>query len=97
MQNIFNTNNQLIVKYDWYDPNIKVKETDLGKPGTNLTPADIKYSTLGLGYAHNFNSQTKIIFYYDFVKMNQQISAVLQQIRKITSSLADYNSSSDFR
>ena len=68
LQNIFNTNNQLIVKYDWYDPNIKVKETDLGKPGTNLTPADIKYSTLGLGYAHNFNSQTKIIFYYDFVK-----------------------------
>jgi hypothetical protein len=67
LQNIINTKNQLIVKYDWYDPNIKVKKLDIGKAGTNLTTADIKYSTLGIGYVYHFNLQTKIIFYYDIV------------------------------
>jgi hypothetical protein len=68
LQNIINTKHQLILKFDWYDPNIKVKKSDLGKAGTNLTAADIKYSTIGMGYAYHFNPQTRIIFYYDFVK-----------------------------
>jgi predicted porin len=67
LQNIVNTKHQLIVKYDWYDPNIKVEKTEIGKAGTNLTSADIKYSTLGIGYAYYFNPQTKVIFYYDIV------------------------------
>ena len=58
----------MILKYDWYDPNIKVHKTEIGKPGTNLTSADIEFSTLGIGYAYYFNAQTKIIFYYDLVK-----------------------------
>ncbi len=68
LQNIVNTKHQLLVKYDWYDPNIKVKKVEIGKTGTNLTAADIKFSTLGIGYVYYFNSQTKLIFYYDFVK-----------------------------
>lgn len=68
LQNIINTKHQLVLKYDWYDPNTKVSKTDIGKPGTNLTAADIKYSTLGLGYVFYFNPQTKITFYYDIVE-----------------------------
>jgi len=68
LQNIINAKNQLVLKYDWYDPNIKVKKTEIGKTGTNLTSADIKFSTFGFGYAYYFNPQTKIIFYYDLVK-----------------------------
>jgi hypothetical protein len=67
LQNIINAKHQLIVKYDWYDPNIKVKKQDIGKAGTNLTAADIRYSTLGIGYTYYFSPQTKVIFYYDFV------------------------------
>lgn len=67
LQNIINAKHQVIIKYDWYDPNIKVQKTDIGKAGTNLTAGDIKYSTVGFGYAHYFNVQTKIIFYYDVV------------------------------
>ena len=44
LQNIINTKHQLLVKYDWYDPNTKVKGNEIGKPGTNLTAADIKFS-----------------------------------------------------
>lgn len=68
LQNIINTKNQLIVKYDWYDPNIKVQKAQIGKPGTNFSPADIKFSTAGLGYVYHFNPQTKLILYYDIVK-----------------------------
>ncbi len=57
-----------MVKYDWYDPNIKVKKSEIGKSGTNLTTADVKFATFGVGYTYHINSQTKIILYHDFVK-----------------------------
>ena len=68
LQNIINQNNQLMVKYDWYDPNTRVEGMQIGKAGTNLTSADIKFSTLGIGFAHYLNPQTKLILYYDIVK-----------------------------
>jgi hypothetical protein len=68
LQNIINKQNQLLVKYDWYDPNVKVSKKEIGKAGTNLTIADIKYSTLGVGYAHYFNDHIKMILYYEFVE-----------------------------
>jgi hypothetical protein len=67
LQNIINRDHQLMVKYDWYDPNTEVDETEIGKTGTNLTRADIKFSTLGIGYAYHINPQTKLILYYDIV------------------------------
>jgi phosphate-selective porin len=68
LQNIVNVKHQLLVKYDWYDPNIKVSGSEIGMPGANLTAADIKFSTLGLGYVYYFSDMLKLIFYYDFVK-----------------------------
>jgi hypothetical protein len=68
LQNIVNSKHQLLLKYDWYDPNIKVAKTEIGKTGTNLSPADIKFSTFGVGYIYHMSTQIKLIFYYDFVK-----------------------------
>ncbi len=68
LQNIINKKNQLIVKYDWYDPNTNVAKGEIGKPGTNLTAADIKFSTLGLGFLHHINDNIKLVLYYDIVK-----------------------------
>ena len=68
LQNIINSKHQLVLKYDWYDPNTKVQKLEIGKAGTNLTSADIKFSTVGIGYVYQFNPQTKIIFYYDIVR-----------------------------
>jgi hypothetical protein len=82
LQNIVNSKHQFVVKYDWYDPNIKVKKTDIGKAGTNLTSADIKFSTLGIGYVYYFNPQTKIIFYYDIVENEKtQIAGYTSDIK----------------
>jgi hypothetical protein len=68
LQNIINTKHQLLVKYDWFDTNIKVSGTEIGKPGTNLSASDIKFSTIGVGYVYHFNPQTKLILYYDIVE-----------------------------
>ncbi len=68
LQNIVNKKNQLIVKYDWYDPNTGVTAEDIGKPGTNITAADIKYSTLGVGLLRHLNDKIRVVLYYDFVK-----------------------------
>lgn len=68
LQHLADTRHQLLLKYDWYDPNIRVKESDIGKAGTNLSSADIRFSTLGVGYVYQLNSQTKLIVYFDRVK-----------------------------
>jgi len=65
LQNIFNPHHQLIVKYDWYDPNSKVKGEDIGKAGTTLSATDIKYSTLGFGYIYYVNENLKLVLWYE--------------------------------
>lgn len=68
LQNIVNDHHQLILKYDWYDPNTRARKRDMGKPGSLLTAADIRYSTIGIGYCYHFNPQTQLTLYYSLVK-----------------------------
>lgn len=68
LQNIVNQKWELMIKYDWYDPNTKVKNNDIGKPATNLSAADIKFSTLGFGLTHYMNTNLKVLVYYDWIK-----------------------------
>lgn len=73
IQGIGQTKNQLVVKYDWYDPNTKVKGSDImsksaaGK-NTGLGVGDIKFTTIGFGWNYRFNSQVKFTAYYEIVK-----------------------------
>lgn len=68
LQNIVNEKWELMVKYDWYDPNTNVKTADIGKPATNLSAGEIKFSTLGVGVTRYINSNVKVLLYYDRVK-----------------------------
>jgi hypothetical protein len=68
LQNIINKRWEVVAKYDWYDPNTKVAGHDIGKAGTKLTLADIKYSTYGVGLTHYFNQHLKVVGYYDIVR-----------------------------
>ncbi len=67
LQNLGSLKHQAIIKYDWYDPNTYVKTTEIGAAGSNLNAADIKYSTLGVGYLYYLNEHIKLVVYYDFV------------------------------
>ena len=76
LQNIMQTPLQLIVKYDWYDPNTDVKGDEIGKavkstksiPAIATGVADIRYDTWGFGLAYRFDANIKITAYYDMVK-----------------------------
>jgi hypothetical protein len=71
LQNIFSVKHQLVLKYDWYDPNTNVSGDDIGKVGSNLTAADIKYNTLGVGYINYLTPNVKAVLYYAKV-MNEK-------------------------
>jgi hypothetical protein len=68
LQNIVNEKWELIVKYDWYDPNRLAKGAQIGKAGTNLTPGDIRYNTLGAGLTRHLTPTLKLLVYYDAVR-----------------------------
>lgn len=65
LHNIFSNRHQVILKYDWYDPNSDVKANDIGKSGTSINAANIKYNTLGFGYMHYINDNLKMILWYE--------------------------------
>jgi hypothetical protein len=73
LQNILQTPLQVVVKYDWYDPNTDVEGDDLGK-GTSsgsikrTNSTDVKYTTLGVGLAYRWDANVKITGYYDMVE-----------------------------
>lgn len=67
LQHIVTTSHQLVVKYDWYDPNTSVSGKQIGQPERKLSPADIKYNTLGFGYVHYFNQNLKLFLWYDHI------------------------------
>jgi hypothetical protein len=73
LQNILQTPFQVIVKYDWYDPNTDITSADMPTTTTKYSSAnfkaigmnDIKYSTLGLGWVYHWNENVKITAYYE--------------------------------
>jgi hypothetical protein len=64
IQSLFSLKHQIVLKYDWYDPNSYVKGMDIGASGSNLSLANIKYSTLGLGYIYYCTENIKLVIYY---------------------------------
>jgi phosphate-selective porin len=61
--------NQLVVKYDVYDPNTSVSGDEIGSvSAAKLGPADLKYSTLGFGLVHYWDDNVKFVLYYDLVE-----------------------------
>ncbi len=70
---------EIIVKYDWYDPNTKISNEEIqwitfvdqyGSPMAYnyLSSADVKYTTLGIGWIFNVNENLKFTLYYENVK-----------------------------
>ncbi len=65
---------QIIVKYDQYNPNTDIKSANIGT--RNLTTVgDITYTTLGLGVAHHFDGNVKLTLYYEMISNDKVNSA----------------------
>ena len=67
LQNIVNERHQVGIKYDWYDPNRHVKGNEIGNGSSNINAANIRYSTLSLGYNYYMNDNIKLFLWYDRV------------------------------
>lgn len=78
IQNILETEHQIVFKYDWYDPNTKVTGKDIIydealyfsdptyiKP--YLSPADIKFETYSIGLNIAINENLKASVFYEYV------------------------------
>jgi hypothetical protein len=83
VQSLFSTKHQLVMKYDWYDPNTYVSGLEIGAPGSELTDTNIKYNTLGVGYVNYLTADIKIVLYYARV-MNEHT-----QLEKYTTDISD--------
>jgi hypothetical protein len=68
LQHLFSLDHQLVIKYDWYDPNTKVKGREIGAPSTTFSVADIKYSTVTIGYNYLISPLAKLCLSYALVK-----------------------------
>ncbi len=78
IQNILKTGHQIVVKFDYYDPNTAVsgkeidvnyykKGTSISKGVTGLSPADVAFWTLGLGYNYQFSKHLSSMLYYEMI------------------------------
>jgi hypothetical protein len=67
VQNIFQTKHQIVVKYDWYDPDTKVSGDQIGKAGSRLGVTDLKFTTWGFGYNYKWDNNIRITLFYDMV------------------------------
>jgi hypothetical protein len=92
LQNLGQSKHQLVVKYDWFDPNTDVAGDEIGKTPlafkgdtyVKTGKADLKYSTLGLGWTYRWDSNVKIVAYYDMVT-----NETSENVAKVTKDLSD--------
>ncbi len=68
VQDIMQTKFQVVFKYDWYDPNVKISGNDIGKKGTKTNAGDIRFDTYGVGLNYHINAYAKLMAYCDIVK-----------------------------
>ncbi len=65
LQQLGSKKHQIVLKYDWYDPNKKVKNSQIG---TGFTAADIRFNTFGFGYLTYLNENVRLMLWYEMPK-----------------------------
>lgn len=66
IQRLAKSKNELVLKYDWYDPNTKLNASSLAV-GTTMSKAELKYASIGFGYNYYYNDHVKLMVYYNMV------------------------------
>jgi hypothetical protein len=81
IQNIGQTKHQVVFKYDWFDPNTQVSGDEVNSKN-GLTGADIKFTTIGVGYNYLLDDHWKFSAYYDFIEneTSQNMSGYTQNL-----------------
>jgi hypothetical protein len=77
VQNIDPLRSQFVLKYDSYDPNIDIKGTDIDSAkvvGGLVSPADLMFNTIGVGWVYHWDENVKFIAYLDMPK-NEKVNS----------------------
>lgn len=67
LQHLFSEKYQLVLKYDWYDPNTKISGNEISA-AASLSAANIKYNTFGAGIVYYMRENIKLVLYYANVR-----------------------------
>lgn len=67
LQHLGSPAHQIVLKYDWYDPNTGVSGMDIA-PNKGFSAADIRYNTFGGGYVWYASSNLKATLWYDHIR-----------------------------
>ena len=67
VQDILTSKFQVVLKYDWFDPNVKIAGSKIGIKGTGTNAGDIRFDTYGFGLNYHINQYAKVMAYYDLV------------------------------
>ena len=68
VQDILTSKFQVVLKYDWFDPNVKIAGKQIGVTGSGTNAGDIRFDTYGFGLNYHINQYAKVMAYYDLVK-----------------------------
>ena len=81
VQRLGKSKHELVVKYDWYDPNTKLAGKEISSKN-GMTKAEVKYTSLGLGYVMYFDTNIKFMLYYNMVTNEKtNVSGYTKDIR----------------
>jgi hypothetical protein len=69
LQSLASDKHQLVLKYDWYDPNTRVQGEEIAT-ARSLSAADVRHNTLGGGYVWYMNPNAKATLWYEHI-MNE--------------------------
>jgi len=88
VQRIVKSKHQVVVKYDWYDPNKKLKGKEItGLNGTTST--DIRFDTWGFGYLYDWDENVKLSVYYDMVKNESTLISSTDKLKDFSKDIRD--------
>jgi hypothetical protein len=88
VQNI-GLSDQVVLKYDAFDPNTDVSALQIGAPGSNHSPVDIGYQTFGIGWIHHWDANVKFVLYYDIVTNEKVNTAATGSLLPFAGDLKD--------
>jgi phosphate-selective porin len=67
IQRLGESKHELVVKYEWYDPNTKLSGNQISSSNARTGRADVKYTALGLGYNYYYDENILFMFHYNIV------------------------------
>lgn len=64
----------VVFKYDWYNPNTKVRDDQIGLPGSYTSATDLWRNTFGFGTQWEMNNTFSLMAYYEFKNNEKTIN-----------------------